>query len=227
MHIFIANNFTPSGQWRNKDPDLHEDDDDTICANKLPSAKMTTLQTAFVQNGAAGLRMSANGSPTKACVRQRTAVALAAAALAGTLATGAVIAAPKLPPIDMTARDRCVPLSSAMGQANAARDKLLDLRECALGGLKFHGDLSGALLAGADLTGADLVGVQLSKAYAVGAQLAGADLTNAVVDRVDFSGADLHGAIFANAVLSDTVFEGANVEVRHLAIWERCCWQTH
>lgn len=175
---------------------------------------MTSLNAAFVLCAPRGVYMSGSSNEARqTCRRQRAAVAVAAAALAGALTTGYVIAAPRLPPIDTTERDRCVPQSSAMGQANAARDKLLDLRECALGGLKFHGDLSGALLAGADLAGADLVGAQLSKAYAVGAQLAGADLTNAIVDRVDFSKADLKGAIFANAVLSDTVFEGANLEV--------------
>lgn len=36
-----------------------------------------------------------------------------------------------LPPIS-TSKDRCVFKSSAMGQANAARDKLYDLRQCDL-----------------------------------------------------------------------------------------------
>jgi hypothetical protein len=35
-----------------------------------------------------------------------------------------------LPPINRTTRDRCTFKSSAMGQANAARDSLYDLREC-------------------------------------------------------------------------------------------------
>jgi hypothetical protein len=34
----------------------------------------------------------------------------------------------KLPPIDFKDKNRCVLVSSSMGQANAARDKLYDLR---------------------------------------------------------------------------------------------------
>jgi len=40
----------------------------------------------------------------------------------------------KLPPIDKADMNRCVLTSSSMGQANAARDKLYDLRECDLQG---------------------------------------------------------------------------------------------
>jgi hypothetical protein len=50
----------------------------------------------------------------------------------------------KLPPIDRRDPDRCVLSSSSMGQANAARDKLYDLRECDLHGKDGSGkDLSG------------------------------------------------------------------------------------
>jgi hypothetical protein len=40
----------------------------------------------------------------------------------------------KLPPIDKSDKNRCLLNSSSMGQANAARDKLYDLRECQLSG---------------------------------------------------------------------------------------------
>ena len=40
----------------------------------------------------------------------------------------------KLPPIDRSDKTRCELRSSSMGQANAARDKLYDLRECDLKG---------------------------------------------------------------------------------------------
>ena len=40
----------------------------------------------------------------------------------------------KLPPIDRKDPDRCLLSTSNMGQANAARDKLFDLRECDLKG---------------------------------------------------------------------------------------------
>ena len=50
----------------------------------------------------------------------------------------------KFPPIDFTDKDRCVLNSSSMGQANAARDKLYDLRQCKLSGVAASGyDLSG------------------------------------------------------------------------------------
>jgi len=44
----------------------------------------------------------------------------------------------KLPPIDRSDKSRCELRSSSMGQANAARDKLYDLRECDLKGQVFH-----------------------------------------------------------------------------------------
>jgi hypothetical protein len=50
----------------------------------------------------------------------------------------------KFPPIDFADKDRCVLRSSSMGQANAARDKLYDLRQCKLSGVAASGyDLSG------------------------------------------------------------------------------------
>lgn len=51
----------------------------------------------------------------------------------------------KFPPIDFSDKQRCVLKSSSMGQANAARDSLFDLRQCQLSGVKASGyDLSGA-----------------------------------------------------------------------------------
>lgn len=119
----------------------------------------------------------------------------------------------KLPPIDRKDPNRCEPSSSAIGQANAARDKLLDLRECDLRNkdlTKF--DLAGGIFSEANMQGAKMVETQLSKSYAVGANFRDVDFTNAVVDRVTFDNADLGNAIFANAVLSDSTFEGANLE---------------
>jgi hypothetical protein len=53
----------------------------------------------------------------------------------------------KLPPIDYTDQSRCVLKSSNMGQANAARDKLVDLRECKIPDANARGfDLSGVLM---------------------------------------------------------------------------------
>jgi hypothetical protein len=53
----------------------------------------------------------------------------------------------KLPPIDYTDQNRCILRSSNMGQANAARDKLVDLRECKIPAANARGfDLSGVLM---------------------------------------------------------------------------------
>jgi hypothetical protein len=51
----------------------------------------------------------------------------------------------KFPPVDLSDKSRCVLKGgSAMGQANAARDKLYDLRQCKLSGANAAGyDLSG------------------------------------------------------------------------------------
>ena len=74
-----------------------------------------------------------------------------------------------------------------MGQANAARDSLYDLRECKMTGTDASGfDISGALLADGDFSQTKFVESQFSKAYSPGAKYDGADFTNAVVDRVTF-----------------------------------------
>ena len=102
----------------------------------------------------------------------------------------------RLPPIDRSDKDRCVMVSSAMGQANAARQKLFDLRECDLrdqnAKLK---DLSGVIGSNADFRGVSFVEGQLSKGYLRNSNFVGADFTNGVVDRDTFDGSDLKGAI--------------------------------
>lgn len=51
----------------------------------------------------------------------------------------------KFPPVDNSDENRCVLKSSSMGQANAARDALFDLRQCKLSNVNAVGyDLSGA-----------------------------------------------------------------------------------
>ena len=122
-------------------------------------------------------------------------------------------AIPRLPPIDRNNPNRCNPTSSAIGQANAARDQLLDLRECDLRNSDLsHYDISGALMERADLSGSKLVEAQMSKAYAIDAKFENVDFTNAVLDRVAFDRSDMKGAVFANAVLSDSTFEDADLE---------------
>ena len=99
-----------------------------------------------------------------------------------------------------------------MGQANAARDSLYDLRECKMTGTDASGfDISGALLADGDFSQTKFVESQFSKAYSPGAKYDGADFTNAVIDRAYFKGASFKGAKFNNAVLSGSTFEEADL----------------
>ncbi|KAL3772249.1 hypothetical protein ACHAWO_012647 [Cyclotella atomus] len=117
------------------------------------------------------------------------------------------------PPIDKTDTSRCTLNSSKMGQANAARDKLYDLRECSLSGVKGDEfDLSGVIMSGTDVSKASFKEAQFSKGYLRDSNFDGADFTNAIVDRASFKGSTLRGTIFKNAVLTATSFEGADVE---------------
>jgi uncharacterized protein YjbI with pentapeptide repeats len=117
----------------------------------------------------------------------------------------------KFPPIE-NKPGRCAFKSSAMGQANAARDSLYDLRECAMSGASAEGfDISGALLKDGDFSKANFRDAQLSKVYAPGAKFDEADFSNGVLDRAYFNGASFRGAILANAVLSGSSFEGADL----------------
>eukprot|EP00607_Mallomonas_marina_P002399 CAMPEP_0182428854 /NCGR_PEP_ID=MMETSP1167-20130531/24194_1 /TAXON_ID=2988 /ORGANISM="Mallomonas Sp, Strain CCMP3275" /LENGTH=195 /DNA_ID=CAMNT_0024612019 /DNA_START=155 /DNA_END=742 /DNA_ORIENTATION=+ len=119
----------------------------------------------------------------------------------------------KLPPIDREDKNRCQISSSNMGQANAARDKLYDLRECDMKGQSAAGkDISGVIAADADFSGVSFKEAQLSKGYAKNSKFLKCDFTNAVVDRAIFEDADLTGALFSNAVLSGTTFTGANLK---------------
>lgn len=73
----------------------------------------------------------------------------------------------KFPPIDTKKVGRCKFVSSAMGQANAARDSLYDLRECKMDKMSAGSfDISGALMAAGSFQGADFKEAQLSKASA-------------------------------------------------------------
>ncbi|CAM9478267.1 unnamed protein product, partial [Chrysoparadoxa australica] len=117
-----------------------------------------------------------------------------------------------LPPINYKQPNRCNFDSSSMGQANAARDVLYDLRECKMQGKDAGGfDLSGVLAGDADFTNVNFKDAQMSKAYARNSKFDGADFTNAIVDRVSFNGSSMKGAIFKNAVLTSTSFEGADL----------------
>ena len=70
----------------------------------------------------------------------------------------------KLPPIDFKDKNRCQFISSNMGQANAARDKLNDLRQCDMRSQSAEGkDLSGIIAADADFSGVNFKETQISK----------------------------------------------------------------
>lgn len=119
----------------------------------------------------------------------------------------------KLPPIDTSDKTRCQFSSSKMGQANAARDKLYDLRQCNLSGKIASGfDLSGVIMDKTDVSNAKFIESQLSKAYLHASKFDGADFTNAIVDRANFADSSLRGAIFKNTVLTGTTFDNADLE---------------
>ena len=118
----------------------------------------------------------------------------------------------KLPPVDVADTGRCELKSSSMGQANAARNKLYDLRQCDLKGQSGAGkDMSGAIFSEADFSGIDFKEAQMSKAYARNSKFMNCDFTDGIVDRVSFDGSNMKGAIFKNAVLSGTTFNNADV----------------
>lgn len=80
------------------------------------------------------------------------------------LAANAVAVQYKLPPIDLKDEHRCELVSSSIGQANAARDKLYDLRQCNLKGQSAQGkDLSGMIAADADFSTVSFKDAQISK----------------------------------------------------------------
>jgi uncharacterized protein YjbI with pentapeptide repeats len=143
----------------------------------------------------------------------------------------------RLPPIDVNDKLRCSLNSSSMGQANAARDKLYDLRQCKLSGASAPGfDLSGVIMTDTDVSKANFKEAYFSKAYlqcksdrfcfegilvssilysqtsTSASNFDGTDFTNAIVDRASFKGSSLRGTIFTNAVLTGTSFDGADLE---------------
>ena len=119
----------------------------------------------------------------------------------------------KLPPIDLSDKNRCQFSDSKMGQANAQRDKLYDLRQCSLTDKDASGfDLSGVIMDKTDVSGTKFVESQFSKGVLRNSKFDGADFTNAIVDRASFAQSSLRGSIFNNAVLTGTTFEDADVE---------------
>jgi hypothetical protein len=78
----------------------------------------------------------------------------------------------RLPPIDFSDKSRCQLNSSTIGQANAARDKLYDLRQCQLSGASAPGfDLSGVIMTKTDVSKANFQDAYFSKGYLQGRAL--------------------------------------------------------
>eukprot|EP00403_Amphidinium_massartii_P028955 CAMPEP_0178404378 /NCGR_PEP_ID=MMETSP0689_2-20121128/17851_1 /TAXON_ID=160604 /ORGANISM="Amphidinium massartii, Strain CS-259" /LENGTH=263 /DNA_ID=CAMNT_0020025357 /DNA_START=26 /DNA_END=817 /DNA_ORIENTATION=- len=118
-----------------------------------------------------------------------------------------------LPDIDRKDKKRCKWRSSSMGQANAARSSLFDLRECNLAGTSAMGnDIAGVIADNADFSNVDFEDAVMSKAVIRNAKLDGANFKNAVADRVVFTNSSMRGALFTNAVLTGTDFNGADLE---------------
>lgn len=120
----------------------------------------------------------------------------------------------KIPPIDRTTpeKERCKFVTSEMGQANAARDKLFDLRECKMSGQDASGfDISGALMANGDFSKGKFKETQLSKVFAEGANFDGADFTDAILDRGFYAKGSFRGTSFRNSVLTGSSFEDADL----------------
>lgn len=121
----------------------------------------------------------------------------------------------RLPPIDAkkSKKDRCKYKSSSMGQANAARDKILDLRECNMEGQsasKF--DIAGALMNDGNFANSDYTSTTMTKIVAERANFDNAVFTDAICDRIDFNGASLKNVQFRNTELFAATFDGANLE---------------
>lgn len=117
------------------------------------------------------------------------------------------------PPINRKDKARCTYVGSAMGQANAARDKLLDLRECQMAGASAADkDIAGVLMLDGNFEKGDFTNTIMSKTIAERANFKDANFRNAIVDRANFKGANLEGAIFKNTLLTGTTFQDANLE---------------
>ncbi|CAJ1398491.1 unnamed protein product [Effrenium voratum] len=117
------------------------------------------------------------------------------------------------PPINRNDPDRCKFKTSNIAQANAQREKYLDLRECKMAGGKAVGDdIAGALMNRGDFTNANFENAIMTKVVAEDANFEGASFKNAVADRVEFKGANFKNAIFRNCLLTSSDFTDVNIE---------------
>merc|ERR1719253_1191338 len=141
------------------------------------------------------LRMMA-AAPDQHSIPARVANFVGSAAMAGSLLLPMTADAGfQLPPIDKNEKNRCEFKNSAMGQSNAAKDKLYDLREC---------DMSGQDAKGYDIAGAIMLEGNFAKV-----NFKGAILANTVLSGSDFTGADLTDTDFSDAYMGD--FDNRNL----------------
>jgi len=118
----------------------------------------------------------------------------------------------QLPPIDKTDKNRCEFKNSAMGQSNAAKDKLYDLRQCDMSGQDAKGyDIAGAIMLEGNFAGVGFKEVTMSKVLAQRANFDGANFANAVMDRGTYKGSSFIGAVLTNTVLSGSDFTNADL----------------
>jgi len=158
------------------------------------------------------LRMMA-AAPDQHSIPARVANFVGSAAMAGSLLLPMTADAGfQLPPIDKNEKNRCEFKNSAMGQSNAAKDKLYDLRECDMSGQDAKGyDIAGAIMLEGNFAKVNFKEVTMSKVLAQKANFEGADFSNAVMDRGTYKGSNFKGAILANTVLSGSDFTGADL----------------
>jgi len=118
----------------------------------------------------------------------------------------------QLPPIDKTDKTRCEFKNSAMGQSNAAKDKLYDLRQCNMEGQDAKGyDIAGAIMLEGNFARVGFKEVTMSKVLAKNANFDGANFANAVMDRGTYKGSSFRGAVLTNTVLSGSDFTNADL----------------
>uniref|UniRef100_A0A7S3PBN9 Thylakoid lumenal 17.4 kDa protein, chloroplastic n=1 Tax=Amphora coffeiformis TaxID=265554 RepID=A0A7S3PBN9_9STRA len=190
-----------------------------VSSSLIVALSLASSASAFVQKPALSLSPSTtalgasrDGSELSG-MRKIGEAALAASLFFGLLPNAVHAIDYRLPPIDRSDPNRCTLKSSAMGQSNAARDSLFDLRECKLAGADAQGyDLSGVIMGKTDVSNANFAEAYFSKGYLQDSKFDGTDFSNAIVDRATFKGSSLRNAIFKNAVLTGSTFEDADVE---------------
>eukprot|EP00977_Amphora_coffeiformis_P004940 scaffold1055_cov165-Amphora_coffeaeformis.AAC.14 len=162
-----------------------------VSSSLIVALSLASSASAFVQKPALSLSPSTTalgasrvGSELSG-MRKIGEAALAASLFFGLLPNAVHAIDYRLPPIDRSDPNRCTLKSSAMGQSNAARDSLFDLRECKLVGADAQGyDLSGVIMGKTDVSNANFAEAYFSKGYLQDSKFDGTDFSNAIVARI-------------------------------------------